>query len=168
MMFLDGVAAGVIGDKREGEALIGVEIETQNYREDVPNPSDPHIHCGYNCLAATGYPKRGISKVGARCHAHRIQPIRVLGDQRNRERKCQTSPPKCETIYSTQPRWSPEPRLTRRRCTSPSHFPAPELSPELSSAYVTCPHDLVLDVQQAVDAAVCDALQGRARPMATQ
>src|SRR5579884_421401 len=34
--------------------------------------------------------------------------------------------------------------------------------------YVTCPHDLVLDVQQAVDAAVCDALKDRARPMMTQ
>jgi hypothetical protein len=34
--------------------------------------------------------------------------------------------------------------------------------------YVTCPDDLVLDVQQAVDAAVCDALRGRARPMTTQ
>ena len=34
--------------------------------------------------------------------------------------------------------------------------------------YVTCPHDLVLDVQKAIDAAVCDALKERARPMTTQ
>ena len=29
--------------------------------------------------------------------------------------------------------------------------------------YVTCPHDLVLGVQQAVDAAVCDALKERGK-----
>lgn len=87
-------------------------------------------------------PKRGISKVAAFCHADQVQSGRVLWDQRNREHKCQTSPPKCEITYSTQPRWSPEPPRRRRHCTSPSRFPAPELSPEWSSATSPVPTTL--------------------------
>ena len=34
--------------------------------------------------------------------------------------------------------------------------------------YVTCPHDLVLAVQEAVDSAVCEALKERTRPIMIQ
>src|ERR1017187_2868412 len=37
LLFVDGVAAGVIEAKREGETLTGVEIQTQKYSEGVPD-----------------------------------------------------------------------------------------------------------------------------------
>jgi type I restriction enzyme R subunit len=37
LLFVDGVAAGVVEAKREGEPLTGVEIQTQKYSEGLPD-----------------------------------------------------------------------------------------------------------------------------------
>jgi len=41
LLFLDGMAVGVIEAKREGETLTGVEIQTRKYSEGVPD----HLTC---------------------------------------------------------------------------------------------------------------------------
>ena len=59
LLFVDGQAAGVIEAKKEGTALVGVEIQTQKYSEGIPEalPAPVPALC-HSCYQSTGIETR--------------------------------------------------------------------------------------------------------------
>lgn len=58
LLFLDGQAVGVVEAKKEGTALVGVEIQTQKYSEGIPEALPAPVRPLPFCYQSTGVETR--------------------------------------------------------------------------------------------------------------
>jgi type I restriction enzyme R subunit len=54
LLFIDGQAVGVVEAKKEGTALVGVEIQTQKYTEGIPEALPAPVRPLPFCYQSTG------------------------------------------------------------------------------------------------------------------